>query len=74
MAPASITYGDFILLYVFIGLMVLLPFIVAFIVLLAESIKHKWVNTFKIPFIIVSAVLGSSIIGLVIFLLTLLPH
>ena len=54
--------------------MALLPFLIAFIVLLAESIKHKWVNKFKIPFIIVSAVLGSSIIGLVIFLLTLLPH
>ena len=71
---APITYESFIILYVWIGLMALLPFLVAFIVLLAESIKHKWVSRFKIPFIIVSAVLGTSIIGLVIFLLTLLPH
>ena len=71
---APITYDSFIILYVWIGLMALLPFLIAFIVLLAESIKHKWTNKFKIPFIIVSAVLGSSILGLTVFLLTLLPH
>ena len=71
---APITYEGFIILYVWIGLMALLPLIIAFIVLLVESIKHKWVKKLKIPFIIVSGALGSSIIGLLILLFILLPH
>ncbi len=51
-----------IILAVF-GVLILLPLLAAFIILLVQCIKHKWTRKLLIPFIIISAILGTMMIS-----------
>ena len=54
-----------VIVLVVLGIFLLLPVLAAFIILLVQCIKHKWTRKLVIPFIIVSVLLGSTILSAV---------
>ncbi len=57
--------GPILIVFVVLGIFLLLPVLAAFIILLVQCIKHKWTRKLVIPFIIVSVLLGSTILSAV---------